>query len=433
MKVAVAVRKLFVLLLILILFPIDAQDNKRKSYIPEFDAAARVGAIRRELRAYEDYKQRLAARGQKMAEQGVLIETLDGTERLAEQNPDTPFNPASVTKLATSLAALSNFGPDYRFRTDFLADGDIDLAAHRLTGDLVVSGNNDPMFSQASIQQVASALTQVGITRVTGALRLSGSFTYFASGYHNRLEPVTSASKLLAGLRRAGIRIERGYSFGERLGTPLLSHYSDELVRILLFQNAHSSNPVAEVVGDAVGGPAQIQRFLVKNLGIPESDVFISRASGLDFNRITPDGSIKVLRALISLLEWYSLKPEDIMPVAGVDSGTLRSRFSNDFLRGSIIAKTGTLESIDGGVSTLVGIAHTKTGGTLLFAIFDCDGSVRGYRRLQDSLLTEVVAEEGGGVAVTRLMDGLAGFTSNSIVQIHYKVQSEGGSERLGD
>lgn len=424
-------RKLFALLLAVILLPIDAPERK-----PEFLAdsqSVRVQPIHRELKAFVSYKERLQARRQDIAEQGVLIETLDGGERLAEQNPDTPFNPASVMKLATSLVALTRLGPDHRFRTDFLADGDIDRGARRLNGDLVVCGNNDPMFSQACVPQVARALSQIGISRVTGKLRLSGAFTYFANGYHDRLLPETSASKLLAGLRRAGIRIDGGCCFGEQSGRLILSNYSDELVRILLYQNAHSSNAVAEVVGDAVGGPAEIQGFLVNKLGIPESDVFISRASGLDFNRITPEGAIKVLRALIGLLDKHSLKPEDIMPVAGVDSGTLRSRLFDDDVRGAIVAKTGTLASLDGGVSTLVGIAHTKSGGALLFAIFDCDGSVRGYRRLQDSLLEEVVQEEGGGVQACRLVDGLADMTIDSIVQIHYKTQPEAVPERLAD
>jgi serine-type D-Ala-D-Ala carboxypeptidase/endopeptidase (penicillin-binding protein 4) len=431
--VEVAVRKLFVLLLIVVLFPVATKDEKREPVAPDHEAQVQMPAARRELTAFANYKQRLESRGQKIANQGVLIETLDGRERLAEQNPDTPFNPASVMKLATSLAALTRLGPDYRFRTDFLADGEIDPGMRRLNGDLVVSGNNDPMFSLADIQEVARSLIQTGISRVTGGLRLAGSFTYFAKGYHDRLQPETSASKLLGGLRRAGIRIEGGYSFGQRSGTLLLSRYSDELVRILLFQNAHSSNPIAEAVGDAVGGPAQIQKFLMEKLGIPESDIFISRASGLDFNRITPEGALKVLRSLIAVLDRYSLKPEDIMPVAGVDSGTLRSRFSEDHTRGAIVAKTGTLASLDGGVSTLVGIVHTRDGGTLLFAIFDCDGSVRAYRRLQDSFLAGAVEEEGGGVPVCRLVDGLADMVSDSIIQVHYRAQSEAASERLTD
>jgi D-alanyl-D-alanine carboxypeptidase/D-alanyl-D-alanine-endopeptidase (penicillin-binding protein 4) len=431
--VVVAVRKLFVLLLIVILFPIRVQDKKGGPDSLQPAVSSKVKTVDHELRAFADYKQQLESRGRKIADQGILIEALDGSQKLADQNSDTPFNPASVMKLVTSLTALSKLGPDYRFRTDFLADGGIDPEARRLNGDLVVDGNDDPMFSQADIRDVASALIHVGISRVTGSLRVTGRFSYFASGYHDKLQPETSASKLLEGLRRAGIRIEGGSSFGEKSGTLLLSHYSNELARILLFQNAHSSNPVAEVLGDAVGGPDQMQSFLVRNLGIPESDIFISRASGLDFNRITPSAALKVLRALIATLDRYSLNPEDIMPVAGVDSGTLRSRFAADGVRGAIVAKTGTLVSLDGGVSTLVGIAHTKAGGTLLFAIFDSDGSVRGYRRLQDTFLEEVIAEEGGGVPVSRLLDGLADFSSDSIVQIQYRTQREAASERLAE
>src|SRR5262249_11943189 len=152
------------------------------------------------------------------------------------------------------------------------------------------------------VQEVARSLVQVGVSRVTGSLRISGTFHYFATGYHDKLQPETSASKLLAGLRRAGIHIDGGYSFGSNSGSLLLSHYSDELVKILLFQDAHSSNPVAEALGDAVGGPAQIQSFLVRRLGIPEADVYVSRASGLSFNRITPEGALKVVRELIGVL-----------------------------------------------------------------------------------------------------------------------------------
>jgi D-alanyl-D-alanine carboxypeptidase/D-alanyl-D-alanine-endopeptidase (penicillin-binding protein 4) len=429
--VEVAVRRLFVLLLIVLIFPIPAKDEKPEPVPLDRDGQVAMPLARRELSAFANYRQRLESRGQKIGDHGVLIETLDGTQRLAEQNADTPFNPASVMKLATSLAALTRLGPDYRFRTDFLADGELDASMRRLNGDLVVSGSGDPMFSQADIQEVARSLIQVGISRVTGGLRFAGNFYYFAHGYHDKLQPETSASKLLVGLRRSGIRIEGGWSFGQKSGALILSHYSDEVVRILLFQNAHSSNPIAEALGDVLGGPPQIQRFLIDNLGIPESDVFVSRASGLDFNRISPDGALKVLRSLIAILDRYSLKPEDIMPVAGVDSGTLRSRFYDS--RGAIVAKTGTLSSLDGGVSTLVGIAHTKSGGTLLFAIFDCDGSVRGYRRLQDSFLEEVIAEEGGADPTCRLVDGLADMSSDSIVQINYGTQPEAASERVAD
>src|SRR5262249_16491742 len=89
----------------------------------------------------------------------------------------------------------------------------------------------------------------------------------------------------------------------------------------------------------------------------------------------------------------------------------------SDQVRGAIIAKTGTLISLDGGVSTLVGIAHTQNMGAVVFAVFNAGGSVYGYRQLQDKFVTEVIAEQGGGLPDGRLVDGVADYANESIVQ----------------
>lgn len=374
-----------------------------------------------ELHALSEYKELLAARGQQLEDQGVLIETLEDRQTLAEHNSDITFNPASVMKLATSFVALSKLGPDYRYRTNLLADGPVDKTARKLEGDLVVEGSADPMFSAQDAQDVAIELSRLGISRVSGSLRIAGPFYYFATGYRSNLSRETSAAKLRQAIQRAGIKIDGPTVFGEKSGAILLSHYSDELVRLLLYQNAHSSNAVAEVIGESIGGPQAAQEFLIHSLGLRESEIYVGRTSGLDFNRITPRASLKVLRALLETLANYSLKPEDIMPVAGIDSGTLRGRFNRDDVRGSVVAKTGTLISLDNGVSTLVGIAYTKSHGPLLFAVFNSDGGVHSYRRLQDEFIEHLIAEEGGAVRVPRIEDALADNTRHSIVQVVYK------------
>ena len=156
-----------------------------------------------------------------------------------------------------------------------------------------------------------------------------------------------------------------------------------------------------------------------------DSEIYVGRASGLEFNRITPKASIRVLRALLAVLSNYSLKAEDVMPVAGIDSGTLRVRLGREDIRGAVVAKTGTLVSMDNGVSTLVGIVHTKEHGPLLFAIFNSAGDVNTYRRLQDQFLQELIAEEGGAVRVPRSEDALADETRDSIIQVLYKKESQ--------
>lgn len=374
----------------------------------------------RALRAVSGYINIMQAGGKSPDEQGVLIESLAGGQQLAALNPNVTFNPASVMKLSTSLAALVRFGPDYRFRTNFRADGAVDVRSRTLEGDLVVEGGCDPMFSLYDVEEVAAQLSRMGISRVTGRLRISGQFYYFANGYRSNLSLETSASKLRGALQKAGIKIIGDTGVGDKSGSLLLSHYSDPLVSILLFQNAHSSNAIAEVVGASLGGPEAIQNYLVKQLGIAESDVFVGRASGLDFNRITPRAALRVLRALIEVLSDHSLKPQDVMAVAGIDSGTLQRRLARDEVRGSVIAKTGTLVSIDNGVSTLVGIAYTRAHGPVLFAVFNSGGNVKAYRRLQDQFIEQVIAEEGGALPAVRNEDALADTTRHSIIQVLY-------------
>ena len=370
------------------------------------------------LPALADYVNTIRARGQSLDHQGVLIESLETGQLFAQHNADVTFNPASVMKLATSLVALAVHGPDYRYRTNILADGPIDPATRALEGDLVVEGSADPMFSLADAQAVATEISRLGVSRVRGALRIAGPFYYFANGYRSNLSLETSANKLRAALQRAGISIEGDTISGEKSGTLLLSHYSEPLVSLLLYQNAHSSNAVAEVVGASLGGPQAIHDYLVKELGLSESEIFVGRASGLDFNRITPRATMKVLRALFKILGEHALKPEDVMAVAGVDSGTLRGRLGREDVRGTVIAKTGTLVTIDNGVSTLVGVAYTRARGPLLFAVFNSGGNVYAYRRLQDQFIEQLIAQEGGGSPARRSEDALARDTRNTILQV---------------
>jgi D-alanyl-D-alanine carboxypeptidase/D-alanyl-D-alanine-endopeptidase (penicillin-binding protein 4) len=417
------VKRLIILPLFILMVPIQVRERGTAADTTSRSASARQ---REPLQALSDYVSIIRARGQSLDDQGVLIESLEHEQLLAQHNADVTFNPASVMKLATSLVALAKLGPDYRYRTNLLADGVIDPATRTLEGDLVVEGGADPMFSLYDAQEVALHISRLGVSRVRGALRIAGHFYYFANGYRSNLSPETSAAKLRAALQRAGIRIEGETISGEKSGTLMLSHYSDPLVSILLYQNAHSSNAVAEVVGASLGGPRAIQDYLVRQLGLSESEIFVGRASGLDFNRITPRATLKVLRALIKVLADHSLKPEDVMAVAGIDSGTLRSRLRGEDVRGAVVAKTGTLVSIDNGVSTLVGIAYTARG-PLLFAVFNSGGSVHAYRRLQDQFIERMIAEEGGALSATRNEDALAGDTRHSIVQVFYRAGNQSG------
>jgi D-alanyl-D-alanine carboxypeptidase/D-alanyl-D-alanine-endopeptidase (penicillin-binding protein 4) len=60
-------------------------------------------------------------------------------------DPDEPLTPASNVKLLTTAAALHVLGPEYRFRTWLLSDGQVEDGV--LQGDLVLYGTGDPGIS----------------------------------------------------------------------------------------------------------------------------------------------------------------------------------------------------------------------------------------------------------------------------------------------
>ena len=351
------------------------------------------------------YQELITSRGQSLDNQGLLLETLDGGQVIASHNADRSYNPASVIKLATSLAALVRFGPDYRMRTALYADGTLDQASRTLDGNLVVDGDGDPLFDLNNAQLLAQNVARVGVSHVTGDLVIKGAFSINRSA-----SPANSAQRMLAALKGAGVKIKGGVQFGTgRGGTALLvTHESGTPLRqVLLYQNAHSDNPIAERIGDAIGGPQALTEFLIMVVGVAPGEVYISRTSGLDYNRLSPRGTVKLMRRLMEVLEAYNLKPEDIMPVAGVDSGTLATRFRGAEWHGAIIGKTGSLPGTDGGVSTLAGVAYTQKHGPVLYAIYNTGGDVRQYRHWQDELLENVVRESGGPAVGARVANGL--------------------------
>ena len=153
---------------------------------------------------------------------------------------------------------------------------------------------------------------------------------------------------------------------------------------------------MAERIGDSLGGKESVMRQLVATLGISPEEIQLSSLSGLGVNRVTPRAMMKIFRALRSELQKNHLTPADIMPVAGIDPGTLEDRFTGPAWQGSVIAKTGTLVRTDGGASSLVGQMRTATGGTLLFVIMNQRGSVLRFRSNQDYLVMQVQNSRGG-------------------------------------
>jgi serine-type D-Ala-D-Ala carboxypeptidase/endopeptidase (penicillin-binding protein 4) len=368
-------------LIFLLFWPIHAQE-----IVVQRPPATRLATV-----SETNYLNQLALRGFSLEQQGVLIESLDGRTVYADLNSEIGFNPASVIKVATSFAALAKYGPGYNFETTFYADGVIDKKKRTLTGNLILEASGNPVLTSVDVSRLVRDLVRAGIARVSGDLIVTGPFTY--ASYYTTDRAIKALNQVL---RRAGVKVKGTVRGGAGNGTRITTHVSSSLRDILFYQNAHSVNPTADRLGEAVGGPKAVEQFLIKSLGIAPDQISISRCSGLDYNRITPRAAVLMLRELMFWLNLNNMQPQDVLPVAGVDPGTLHRRFTGQEYRGAVIGKTGTLPGTDGGISTLAGIIYTRTYGPVLFVIFNTKGSVSTYRRLQDDFLKGFIAESGG-------------------------------------
>lgn len=350
--------------------------------------------------------------------QGVLIETLDG-KVVASQSVDQPFNPASSIKLATALVALRNFGPSHRFTTGFWTDGTLDKATGTLTGNLYVTGR-DPSFHHEHGVMIARDLNALGVRTVSGNLVIAPGFTMnFRSGargsgelLYETLDASRRSSEAtyawnyerttlgdVASLRTVpSVAVMGEVSVGTVApgARVMLSHKSSKLTDVLKVLLCYSNNFMAERIGDSLGGKNAVMSQLNKMLEVPLNEIQFSSLSGLGVNRVTPRAMMKIFRGLRAELQKYRLSPSDIMPVAGIDPGTLEERFTGPAWQGSVIAKTGTLARTDGGASSLVGQMRTKNNDTLLFVIMNQRGNVVRFRANQDYLVMQVQLSRGG-------------------------------------
>src|SRR6185295_4486577 len=350
--------------------------------------------------------------------QGVLIETLDG-KVVSAQNEGEAFNPASTMKLATALVALRTLGPNHRFATGVWTDGVLDKATGVINGNLYISGR-DPSFHYEHGVLLARELNQLGIRQVSGDLFVAPGFTMNFSSSAQR-----SGERLYDTLdtTRRSAEAMRAWNYERTLlkdqaslqtvpsvavmgvvdvapvpstAKLLLTQRSSKLVDILKVLLCYSNNFMAERIGEALGGPESVRQQLTTQLKLGPDEIRIASLSGLGMNRISPRVMMKIYRELRTELQKRGLTPASILPVAGIDPGTLEDRFDGLAWRGSVIAKTGTLVRTDGGASSLVGQMRAANGEVLLFVIMNQRGSVWRFRENQDYLVMLVQNSRGG-------------------------------------
>ena len=339
------------------------------------------------------------------AGQGVQVETADGRVLVSEAGARA-VHPASVSKIPTTLALLRELGPDYRFATHFLAGGPI--RTDTIEGPLVIRASGDPYFVDENALLVMTALRKVGVRKVSGNLVVEGKllFNWKDDTVAMRLRHVlegsvpsaaweaVQAQENPANVKSTGVpRLQFAPLSTSATGseTRLVTHRSQPLRYMLKALNGYSNNIFAWFA-DAAGGIQTVEKRIREELprGYREELVLGDGAGAHAANRMSPRATVALLRALEAELAGHGLDLTSVMPVAGVDQGTLKDRLPGPNGEGFVVAKTGTYG--DYGACALAGALRTKNG-LVYFAILNRGVPIEEARRRQDAYVRVLMSE----------------------------------------
>ena len=356
------------------------------------------------------YLSGLASAGYSPERQGVWV--AEGQFPVAQYQGDIPRSAASITKVATTLAALATWGPMHRFETLVGWQGKIENGV--LNGDLIVEGGNDPLFVWEEAIALGNSLQKLGIRRVTGSLIV-------ANGFSMNFETSSGTSGLL--LKQAMNAPEWDYaieySYAEMApGTPqptlqidgqvqttpnsfknqasgwFIRHESMPLVAVLKAMNIYSNNIMAQQIADAVGGTEAVMSQVEAAAGIMPSEISLSNGSGLgEENRMSPRAAVTMMQKIQDLLRSSASETSqnftisDIFPITGSDGGTVRDRG----LPPNTVVKTGTLAV----VSALAGALPTQKRGVVWFSLLNYGSDLDGLRSRQDQVISALEQQWG--------------------------------------
>ncbi|WP_167352886.1 D-alanyl-D-alanine carboxypeptidase/D-alanyl-D-alanine endopeptidase [Streptomyces rubellomurinus] len=351
-----------------------------------------------------------------------------GGQLLYGSGENTAATPASTTKLATCVAALSLVPGDTRLTTrvvkgttpgsiTLVGGGDPTLTA--LPADQVQIGGQptDPDTAPASLdalaRQTAAALKAAGTTTVTLDYDVSLYSGNPLHKFHDDdtniapvvplmvdegkvdpksreeapkrvADPAASAAEAFTGLLRAqGVTVEgraKPAAAPAAADAPLLGRVdSPTIARLVERLLTTSDNQLAEAVARQAalaahqpasfeGAAAAVTQELSK-LGVPMAGVTLNDGSGLHTGNGIPPAVLVRLLALAASDQHPALRPVLTgLPVAGF-TGTLAKRYGSASgaadAAGLIRAKTGSLS----GVNTLAGTVVDADGRLLVFAV----------------------------------------------------------------
>jgi serine-type D-Ala-D-Ala carboxypeptidase/endopeptidase (penicillin-binding protein 4) len=341
---------------------------------------------------------------------GALVYDLTAKQTLFALRQGVGRPPASVEKLYTTVAALSELGPDATLTTRVLGKGHLGPGGvwH---GNLYLVGGGDPTFGDGGFNRVweqgygptaseiVDQLRRAGIRRVTGwvigdASLFDGlrggpatgyapdipdfggqlsALTYDHGSTFRRLNPGAFAAKELV-LTMHGARIG-ARPLNRTLPAPsdtqpLASVTSPPLSVLLSLMDVPSDDLFAEMLtkqlgvrfgeGGSIQAGADVISQVIASFGLHPAIVDGSGLSRSD--RSSPGQVVALLRTMWNTPIGRTLMAS--LPVVGVN-GTVQRIAAHTVAQGRCVAKTGTLNS----VTNLAGYCTTRAKHVLAFAL----------------------------------------------------------------
>jgi serine-type D-Ala-D-Ala carboxypeptidase/endopeptidase (penicillin-binding protein 4) len=328
--------------------------------------------------------------------QGVWLQ--NDQDLLANYQGTVPLSAASLTKAATSLAALQTLGANYRYQTNVGVTGDVKNGT--LKGDLVIQGGQNPFFVWEDVIALGNVLTQQGIRQIEGNLVIQGPF------YMNyETQAATVGETLRQGLDASQWSPEVLQEYQTLSATTpkpqvtikgsvvpvsstpaqtqwIAAHRSLPLASLLKKMNRYSNNPMADMIANSVGGPNVVAQRAIAATGVSPSEVQLINGSGLAVeNRMSPRAVCGIFRAIDRLVQSQGMTIADIFTVMGQDESVLDKRS----LPKQAVLKSGTLDT----VSALAGALPTQKG-VVWFVLMNNSGDVEFFRKQQETFLSSL-------------------------------------------
>ncbi|MFI9332571.1 D-alanyl-D-alanine carboxypeptidase/D-alanyl-D-alanine-endopeptidase [Kitasatospora sp. NPDC052868] len=378
------------------------------------------------------------AQGLQQALAAVLTDKSLGTVTFAVADPaggqllygsgeNTPATPASTTKLATAIAALSLIPGDTRLSTRVVKGAN--------PGEITLVGGGDPTLTALPADQVqiggvpadadtAPASLDALARQTVAALKAAGTTTvkldydlslYSGSPQHKNhdaanialvvplmidegrvdpksredaparvADPAGRAAEAFAALLKAqGVTVEgtpKPSAAPSAATAPVLGRVdSPTVTRLIERMLTTSDNTLAEAIARQAAlaahqpagfeGAATAVTQELARLGVPMTGVVLNDGSGLHPGNAIPPAVLVRLLALAASEQYPQLRPVLTgLPIAGF-TGTLGKRFGSGSgaadAAGLVRAKTGSLS----GVNTLAGLVVDAEGRQLSFAV----------------------------------------------------------------